>query len=143
MPKNDLRTLARALGGEVSGQQVLAPGPGHTAKDRSMAVKVEPTAPDGFVVHSFAGDDPLACKDHVRERAGLSAWEKPANGNGAHDPLAAMQSRVARSAIVAEYIYRQADGTPYLRVQRTEPKGHFPQSYWTGNAWATGKPIGP
>jgi hypothetical protein len=141
----NLDALAQALGGDVSGGQVHAPGPGHTPRDRSLCVKVDPAAPGGFVVHSFAGDDPLACKDYVRERAGLSNWKKPENGNGAHDPLAAMQSRVAkvRSAIVAEYIYRQADGTPYLRVERTEPKGHFRQSHWTGDAWVTGKPAGP
>jgi hypothetical protein len=35
-------------------------------------------APDGFVVHPFAGDDPLVCKDYVRERLGLPArdWRK-------------------------------------------------------------------
>jgi hypothetical protein len=25
----------------------------------------------GLVVHSFAGDDPIACKDYIREKAGL------------------------------------------------------------------------
>ena len=30
-----LQTVAKALGGEVNGGQVLAPGPGHSAKDRA------------------------------------------------------------------------------------------------------------
>ena len=34
----DLRELARLLGGDVSGSQVLAPGPGHSRSDRSMSV---------------------------------------------------------------------------------------------------------
>jgi hypothetical protein len=34
----DLRSLARALGGEVVGRQVLAPGPGHSRRDRSLSI---------------------------------------------------------------------------------------------------------
>ena len=49
----DLQTLARALGGEVNDGQVIAPGPGHSAKDRSLSVKLDNNAPDGFLVHSF------------------------------------------------------------------------------------------
>ena len=73
--KHDLRTIARALGGKISGRQILAPGPGHSRLDRSLSIRIEPAAPDGFVVHSFAGDDPLVCKDHVREHLGLPRWE--------------------------------------------------------------------
>jgi putative DNA primase/helicase len=77
----DLRTIACAVGGEVSGRQVLAPGPGHSARDRSLSIKIEPNAPDGFIVHSFAGDDAIICKDHVRHRLGLPEWE-PGDGRG-------------------------------------------------------------
>jgi hypothetical protein len=31
--------------------------------------------PSGFLVHSFAGDDPIQCKDYVRARLGLPAWQ--------------------------------------------------------------------
>src|SRR4051794_39561032 len=68
----DLRTIARALGGEVSGRQGLAPGPGHSPRDRSLAVQLSPTAPDGFVVTSFADDDGRPCRDHVRVRLGIA-----------------------------------------------------------------------
>jgi hypothetical protein len=69
----DLRTIAAALGGEVCGQQVLAPGPGHSPRDRSLSVTFNP---DGsFVVFSHAGDDPLVCKDHVRKQLGWSPWQ--------------------------------------------------------------------
>jgi putative DNA primase/helicase len=71
----DIRALARALGGDVAGRdRVLVPGPGHSRKDRSLSVTLNRGAPEGFVVHSFAGDDPLACRDHVRSRAELPAW---------------------------------------------------------------------
>jgi putative DNA primase/helicase len=71
----DLCAIARALGGEVSGRRVLAPGPQHSPKDRSLCVSLAPAMPGGFLVHSFAGDDPIQCKDYVRARLGLSAWQ--------------------------------------------------------------------
>ena len=71
----DLRAIARALGGEVSGRRVLAPGPQHSPKDRSLCVSLAPATPSGFLVHSFAGDDPIQCKDYVRARLGLPAWQ--------------------------------------------------------------------
>jgi hypothetical protein len=66
----DLQTLARALGGEVNDGQVIAPGPGHSAKDRSLSVKLDNNAPDGFLVHSFSTDDPIICSDYVRAKIG-------------------------------------------------------------------------
>jgi hypothetical protein len=57
----DLRAIARALGGEVSGRRVLAPGPQHSPKDRSLCVSLVPAVPNGFLVHRFAGDDPIRC----------------------------------------------------------------------------------
>jgi hypothetical protein len=73
----DLRQIARALGGEVCGRQVLAPGPGHSPRDRSLAVRPSPTAPDGLLIFSHCGDDWRACRDYVLDRLGASrarAW---------------------------------------------------------------------
>jgi putative DNA primase/helicase len=67
----DPRAVARTLGGEAIGSSVLAPGPGHSSADRSLSVKIDSTARDGFLVHSFAGDNPMACRDHVRDAIGL------------------------------------------------------------------------
>jgi hypothetical protein len=36
----DLRTIARTLDGEISGNCVRAPGPGHSRKDRSLAIEI-------------------------------------------------------------------------------------------------------
>jgi hypothetical protein len=122
--------VAAALGGEVSGGEVLAPGPGHSAKDRSLSIKLDASAPDGMVVHSFAGDDALACKDHVRERLGMPPR---------------MHNRVVQVAAPskpAAYVYKQADGSPYLRVNRTASKG-FWQEQWDGASWIKGAPKGP
>ena len=73
----DPRTIANVLGGEVIGRDsVSAPGPGHSRADRSLSIKLDPRAPDGFVVFSHAGDDPIACRDYVRERLGLGPWQR-------------------------------------------------------------------
>ena len=69
------RLVARALNGDVRGRSVSAPGPGHSRTDRSLSILLDPAAPDGFVVHSFAGDDPLACRDYVRAATGLGRYE--------------------------------------------------------------------
>jgi hypothetical protein len=68
--------VAKALGGEARGNCVLAPGPCHSVRDRSMSVLIDWQAPDGFVVNSFAGDDPLQCRDYVRQMLGLPAWTR-------------------------------------------------------------------
>ena len=71
-----------------------------------------------FVVHSFAGDDPLVCRDHVREKAGLEPF-KP-NGSGrqraSNDAIErALMAAVAaqrrdgnKHRIVAKYDYADA-----------------------------------
>ena len=71
----DLRSLARALGGEITGASVLAPGPGHSRRDRSLSVTPSALAPDGFLVHSHAGDDWRACRDHVKGLLGIDRDE--------------------------------------------------------------------
>lgn len=67
-----LHHIARVLGGNVVGRQVLAPGPNHSAKDRSLSIRLSPAAPGGFIAFSHAGDDWRACRDHVRSRFGLN-----------------------------------------------------------------------
>lgn len=81
----DLRTIACALDGEISGRQVLAPGPGHSKADRSLSIKLS-REPGNFIVHSFAGDDPIACRDYVRDRLSLPAFKPNGHKNERHEP---------------------------------------------------------
>jgi RecA-family ATPase len=128
-PISDLPTLARALAGEIRGNQILAPGPGHSAVDRSLAVKPDDAAPDGFLVHSFADDDPIRCRDYVRERCGLPAFQK-ANGRpratrGEIDALfasAVTETREKKANVVYRYDYRDENGELLYQVERLEPK---------------------
>ena len=78
----DISYIARNMRGEAHGNQALVPGPGHSSKDRSLSVKVDASAPDGFLVHSFAGDNPIRCKDYVREKLGLAPWSGRAKERG-------------------------------------------------------------
>jgi hypothetical protein len=69
----DAKSLAAALGGEVVGpNQVRAPGPGHSKKDRSLTVKIDPTAPHGLLIHSFANDSFQLCLSHIHFVLGIS-----------------------------------------------------------------------
>ncbi|MET4687397.1 AAA family ATPase [Sinorhizobium fredii] len=71
----DAKIIARALGGIARGNQISAPAPGHSRKDDSLSVLIDPYAPEGFVINSFAGEDAIALRDYVREKAGLPDWE--------------------------------------------------------------------
>jgi hypothetical protein len=142
----NLESLCRCLGGEISGGQLRCPGPGHSAVDRSLSVKVDAGAPDGFIVHSFAGDDPIACRDYVREKAGARAF-KP-NGKRQHASsdeiekffIAAVQSQRQDKpkTIVETYDYEDEAGNLLYQVVRYEPKD-FRQRRPDGNGGWTWK----
>jgi putative DNA primase/helicase len=68
---SDLRAIARALGGEIIGGQVAAPGPGHSPRDRSLSIRLSATAPEGFLAFSHAGDDFAVCRDYVKRALGI------------------------------------------------------------------------
>jgi len=80
----DVRAAARALGGHIVGRgQVLCPSPGHSPRDRSLAVRF---VADGFIVHSHANDDWQTCRDHVSARLGLDSQQPvPARRARVHD----------------------------------------------------------
>jgi hypothetical protein len=132
-----LNAIAKALGGDINDRDVLCPGPGHSPVDRSLSVRPDASAPDGFLVHSFCGDDPIVCKDFVRDKLGLGPFEPNRKaGNGGDRAW----------NVVAEHVYRDERGAPYLRVRRClDGKGRkqYPQSHWTGTAWVSGEPDGP
>ena len=138
----DLRTLRAALGGEISGGRLLCPGPGHSRADRSLSIKIDANAPDGFLVHSFAGDDPITCKDYVREKAELEPF-KANGGNGrrrasddaiAAAVMAAVQgnNNKPKGKLIATFDYRDDDGALLYQVLRLEPKS-FRQRRPDGN----------
>jgi putative DNA primase/helicase len=107
---SDLRAIARALGGEVvSRSQVLAPGPGHRPKDRSLSVWLLPRAPDGFIVHSHAGDDWRACRNYVAQCIGIDrAPESPCADRPPPVPVSWDGLDNARKLAIALEIFEEA-----------------------------------
>jgi hypothetical protein len=134
-----LQQIARALNGEIRGNQVVAPGPGHSAADRSLSVKISDSSED-IVVHSFAGDDPVECKKYVRERCGLPSFKPNGNRHSDQDmtrmiqEAIASQNREPRSKPVAMYNYENRDGTLLYQVLRYQPKT-FRQRRPNGKGW--------
>jgi putative DNA primase/helicase len=134
-----LRSLQRALGGEINGGQVLCPGPGHSLRDRSLAVR--PVSHGvGFMVFSHAGDDWRACCDYVRERLGLPQW-RPGDGR---DRRVSPQ-RLATfdcATIDAESERRERTEDDWLRIKRahvlwseaTDPRGTAAEQYLRSRA---------
>ena len=121
----NLSAIARALGGEVHGRQVLAPGLGHSCRDRSLAIRLDPRAPGGLLVHSFAGDDPLVAKDHVRAVLGLRSGtlahlpktkaaqaEPPPDERTARAVALWREARDPRGSVVERYLRRRGLNLP-------------------------------
>jgi putative DNA primase/helicase len=127
--KFDLRAVAHALGGQVAGKDTaLAPGPGHTSRDRSLAVRLDPAAPDGFLIFSHAGDDWKLCRDHVRARLGLPTWE---SGDGYHRAIP--HDRVEKwdlAVVETKFDSHAMSDDELLRIsaaRRTWEAGHDPR----------------
>lgn len=81
----DAKAIAAAYGGTARGNTAYVPTPGHSSRDRGTVVTVDPAAPDGVLVHSFNGGEPLAFKDDMRDRgllperkakADLGPWKR-------------------------------------------------------------------
>lgn len=130
----DRTHAARSLGGDMTPNGIVCPGPGHSARDRSLSVMLDPDAPEGFIVHSFSDDDPIQCREHVRSKLGLPEWQ-PAKSDRMH-PL------MTKPKIVCHYVYQDEHGENYLRVTRKSDKT-FAQSHWEIDGWENGKPKGP
>jgi putative DNA primase/helicase len=143
-----LRSLAFPLRGEVVAGQVLAPGPGHGPRDRSLSVRLCETSPDGFMVHSFAGDDWRACRDHVRRALGIEPVQRQAPTRAPEPRPKDDQQKARALATAAAYVaeMRPLRGTPgerYLRdarqintdtiadvLERTDAIGWHPAVYF-------------
>lgn len=68
------RQIASVMGGDLTGRDSCnVPGPGHSRKDRSLAIRI---THNGFLVHSFADDHWKDCRDYVLGKLGLGdEWE--------------------------------------------------------------------
>lgn len=125
-----LPEIARALRGKVVGNQVLAPGPNHSAKDQSLSVRLSAGSPDGFIVFSHAGDDFRTCRDHVASALGMSSdrWrqDRPADPDEvARRANARQQAEAQERAAIAR---RQRSAVTIWQEART-PVGTLVETY--------------
>lgn len=119
----DLRSIAQAMGGEVAGNVAKFPTPGHSKADRGSWAKLAPDAPDGVLIHSSNGGDPLAIKDLLRDKGVLPAWQ-----------------RSTRRRDVAAWEYTDAEGAVLYRKVRSEPGKQFRFEHPDGNGgWKAGR----
>jgi putative DNA primase/helicase len=103
----DPRVVAHVLGGSASGNNVIAPGPGHSRADRSLSIEIDPTAPDGLRCHSFAGDDWRECRDYVRQALGFGAWQPWRKQVWTFEPTLPMASADDRNELALRF-WREA-----------------------------------
>ena len=130
-----LREIATRLGGEVSGNQVLAPAPGHSPKDRGLAFKKDSSAPDGYLVHLFNGGDPIAARDYVREKLSLPPFtskrrgkSKATNGDASHGkPIMPSKEEIER-ATAAATAAMDSGATPTARRKVTATYGYHDEA---------------
>jgi putative DNA primase/helicase len=116
----DVKTIAALLGGEIVGQNTVnVPGPGHSPKDRSLSIKCDERAPDGFVVYSHAGQDPLLCRDYIRERLGLPHWQPNVRREPPTTAIKPADNDVQRRAQIALRIWNES----------TDPRGTIVERY--------------
>src|SRR5262245_25570681 len=132
----DARSVARALGGEVTGRDaVSAPGPNHSRKDRSLSIRIDPTAPDGFLIYSHANDDWRECRDYVRRKLGLPDWQ-PGDGQDRRVPPQRIKE-FDRAAADREAEKRQRTEEDHERIKRAvelwsggnDPRGSVAEKY--------------
>src|SRR3546814_19713 len=104
----DLRKIAAAMGGEVNGNVASFPTPGHGPRDRGSWASIVPDAPDGVLINSANGGDPLEIKDELRAKGVLP--ERPAMNGSTRD--------------VQAWEYPDAAGvTLYRKVRMQKPNG--------------------
>jgi putative DNA primase/helicase len=124
-----LPQIARALGGEISAGQVLAPGPGHSMKDRSLAVKVGDTGK--LVVSSFAGDDYQRCLQHVESKLGI-VWQPERANEAQTSPIHRMQARVTDNHLKPgpdDAMARKQAFARQLWSEAVDPRGTIVETY--------------
>ena len=123
-----LQAIAHVLGGEVRGTRACFPTPGHSEKDRGSWASIVPGAPDGVLIHSANGGDPIAIKNILRDagvlpplgaRSGGVPWNPPARENRVTAKPAVYLGDGQR--VVASFEYVDESRETLYRKHRIEP----------------------
>jgi hypothetical protein len=135
----DLRAIASALGGDVSGSQVLAPGPGHGKRDRSLSIRLSATAPEGLLVFSHAGDDFAVCRDHVKRALGVDEemWKLGPKPTKHSAPVSGRRGNRADSTVADD---RVAHALALWR-ESVDPRGTLVERYLASRGLQLGDEV--
>lgn len=141
-----LQSIAHALGGQVSGREVLCPTPGHSPRDRGTAIRIAEGAPDGVLVACYNGGraEAVLIKDRLRaagllpaydgQRRELTMAERAAIDRAQAErerDRAEAQAKAAENARQRLARARPADpGHPYLVRKRIAP-----ERLWQAGEW--------
>jgi hypothetical protein len=134
----DLHQIARALGRKVRGDHVCAPGPERAARKGWKRKRCSLTiwqGRDGDIrVHSHAGQDPIACKDYVRARAGLPAWvpHRRSAPKAPPPPLATRNAFLSESLKIGRY--RKRVTADQFAVIVNDMKNALAEPHWRDRA---------
>lgn len=118
----DLRKIAAVMGGEVRGNVAAFPTPGHGKKDRGSWASLVPGAPDGVLIYSANGGDPLAIKDELRSKGALPEREdrQPMPLLRRSSAPRPMPVQVAAAGKHTAFIYHDESGAEVFRKVRTD-----------------------
>jgi DNA polymerase I-like protein with 3'-5' exonuclease and polymerase domains len=131
---------------DLSIPEFLMRGP---AAPATMIDSAAPATPDALAEILNAGDHDEAGEERIddcNDQADDDDQDNDAGGNsGAGGNIEGdgySSGERLKGSCSAVYIYRGANGAPYLRVVRTSAK-QFPQYHWEGGRWLKRKPKGP
>jgi len=112
--------ITTRFNGEWHGDYGTFPTPGHGPRDRGMSVKDDPAAPDGVLIHSFNGGDPLAIKDELRAKGVLPERER---GGAVWRVTGVYEFRDERGAVLYRTRRHERPANP-KRYTVERPDGH-------------------
>lgn len=116
------------MGGQVHGNRACFPTPGHSKADRGSWATIVPGAPDGVLIHSNNGGDPLAIKDMLRDKGVLPKFEPQNQSTGP-------------AITTGTYQYDDGNGNVTYRTRRIEQPGkgkRFMAERLEGGRWVAG-----
>jgi hypothetical protein len=135
----DIHSIAKAYGGDVCGNTATVPTPGHSPKDRGTVITISPDAPDGLVIHSFNGGNPLAMKDQLRRDGLMPEW-KPKETKMRFGPSTQTPAAPFQPTSVFEYF--TIDGhNRYNKVRTDRADGNktFMYKHQVNGVWTNGR----
>lgn len=110
-----LQAIAKTLGGHVCGREVLAPTPGHSNRDRGLAIRLVPGAPDGLLVACFNGGwhEIAMAKDALRNAGVL-----PGRHGQRRELTDAEREAIARAELEREWEKAEAHASAAVDAQQ-------------------------